>query len=127
MKEFQYEFDQYKKYTNFEQDCNKRILEVLKADRKSLLDKIKELKGVLRVPRLYRIYRTKIERIAKAIEIGSELDSDERETQVDNYRDLNNMTEGLFDDEDLQGVVSTTRSHGKKDTIRIRHKRRHSM
>ena len=87
-------------------------MEVLKTDRKSLLEKIKELKGVLRVPRLYRIYRAKIERVAKALEVGSDVDSSDRETQIDNYRDLNNMTEGLFDEEisGRQGTIATSRS-----------------
>ena len=73
------------KYTDAEADVNRHILLTLKSDRKGLLDKIKELKGVLRTPRLYTLYRNKIEDIAHRMDRGLPIKEGELDVTVDKY------------------------------------------
>lgn len=78
-------FVKFKRYIDFEHDINRSVLIRLKDDRKFLLDKIKELKGVLRTPVLYTMYRNRIEELAFKMERGIQIEEDKFDPTVDEH------------------------------------------
>ena len=71
------EFQNYRKYVEIEIRLNQKIAEQSMTDRESFISKIRELKGIIRVPRLYKQYKRQLDNLNRLKEI--------RDAAVDKY------------------------------------------
>ena len=71
------EFSKYKNYVQREIELSARIAEQSMEDRIYFISKIRELKGILRIPRLYKEYKKQLEEANRLNEIT--------EFQLENY------------------------------------------
>lgn len=58
-------FEKYKQFVDVEIEISKKIANQALADKQAYLDKIKELKGIIRIPRLYEQYKQRLGELTK--------------------------------------------------------------
>jgi hypothetical protein len=58
-------FEKYKQFVDIEIEITKKIAAQALADKQAYLDKIKELKGIIRIPRLYEQYKKRLGELLK--------------------------------------------------------------